>query len=293
MNRAHTTTIAERVKAASLTAAERRICNVLLENYPAAGLEPVAQFARSARASHPTVLRFIEKLGFSSYGEFQQSLRTEVVDRFQTLPQRYDVYKKSRKGTSALEDYLAAVDRNLHRALAMIPPAHFERVGALLADTARTIYLAGSGLTYPLAAWFFNFWKQLRPAVHYINPGARPHTYLLDLRERDIVVLFQMPRYERDMIAFGLEVVRRGSTLILFTDKPSSALAAKATYTFASPISVPSVFDSYMGSILQLEILTTVVVQHMGDRYRERAAALEGLIPASSKVHDLKEEAPA
>jgi DNA-binding MurR/RpiR family transcriptional regulator len=279
--------IADRARSLTLTGAERRICNVLLADYPAAGLGAVSEFARAARTSHPTVLRFVTKLGFASYGDFQQAIRGEVVDRFQTLPERYEGFRKARSGAAESDDYVAAVLGNLERAAQMASAAQVRKVARVLADERRAVYLSGSGFTYPVAAWFFNYWKQLRPAVHYVDAAARPFTYLLDLHRRDVVVLFQMPRYERDMLAFGREVVRHGSTLVLITDSPTSTLAGMATYTFASPIRVPSVFDSYLGSVLQLELITASMIQQLGDRYRDRAARLESLIPDSVKVQDL------
>ena len=72
--------IAERVRASvvALTAQERKAAQVLLTNYPTAGLAPVAEFAERARVSAPTVLRFVAKLGFLGYPDFQRQLREEL-----------------------------------------------------------------------------------------------------------------------------------------------------------------------------------------------------------------------
>src|SRR5689334_10185999 len=66
-----------------LTPTERKPALVLLANYPVPGLEPVAQFAKRAGVSGPTVLRLVAKLGFSSYPLFQQALRDELELRLQ------------------------------------------------------------------------------------------------------------------------------------------------------------------------------------------------------------------
>ncbi len=58
-----------------LTQSERRPALSLLANYPVPGLEPVAQFARRAGVSGPTILRLVAKLGFAGYPEFQKALR--------------------------------------------------------------------------------------------------------------------------------------------------------------------------------------------------------------------------
>src|SRR5947208_14729958 len=78
-----------RLRLDSLSPAERRLARVLLASYPIAGLESVARFAKRAGVSPPTVTRFITKLGFHGYPEFQESLRHEIQPRLSSPPPRY------------------------------------------------------------------------------------------------------------------------------------------------------------------------------------------------------------
>ena len=78
--------IAERVRdsVAQLTASEKRAAQTLLANYPVQGLETVARFAVSAGVSAPTILRFINRIGFSGYADFQRALKEEVEEQLQS-----------------------------------------------------------------------------------------------------------------------------------------------------------------------------------------------------------------
>src|ERR1700704_1495711 len=78
-----------RQRQASLSPAERKLARVLLASYPIAGLESVARFAERAGVSAPTVTRFITKLGFRGYPEFQEVLRHEVQARMSSPLARY------------------------------------------------------------------------------------------------------------------------------------------------------------------------------------------------------------
>src|SRR5579864_5601866 len=78
-----------RHRQAELSPAERKLARVLLASYPIAGLESVARFAERARVSPPTVTRFITKLGFRGYPEFQETLRHEVQARLSSPLARY------------------------------------------------------------------------------------------------------------------------------------------------------------------------------------------------------------
>ena len=71
----------------SLSPAERRLARALLATYPI--VESVARFAERARVSPPTVTRFITKLGFHGYPEFQENLRDEVQARLSSPLERY------------------------------------------------------------------------------------------------------------------------------------------------------------------------------------------------------------
>src|SRR4030088_2240901 len=78
-----------RQRQAELSPAERKLARVLLATYPIAGLESVARFAERASVSAPTVTRFITKLGFKGYPEFQEVLRQEVQARLSSPLARY------------------------------------------------------------------------------------------------------------------------------------------------------------------------------------------------------------
>src|SRR3546814_16216429 len=66
---------------ATLTPSEQKIARVLLADYPVSGLGTQSSLARRAGVSDPTVVRFVAKLGFDGFTEFQASLLDEVEDR--------------------------------------------------------------------------------------------------------------------------------------------------------------------------------------------------------------------
>jgi DNA-binding MurR/RpiR family transcriptional regulator len=62
-----------------LTPGEDRAASYLINHYPAAGLGPMARFARDAKVSSQTALRLLAKLGIANWEEFQEKLRTELA----------------------------------------------------------------------------------------------------------------------------------------------------------------------------------------------------------------------
>src|SRR5947199_8485364 len=101
----------------SLSPAERRLARVLLASYPIAGLESVARFAERAGVSPPTVTRFIAKLGFRGYPEFQERLRDEVQARPSSPLARY---REEPKRESAVKTAIDVATHNLKATIELL-----------------------------------------------------------------------------------------------------------------------------------------------------------------------------
>lgn len=74
--------IAERIDA--MPTGERRAAQTLIANYPVVGLKTVAEFSQAAGVSSPTILRFVARLGFQHYPDFQSALQEELAAQLQS-----------------------------------------------------------------------------------------------------------------------------------------------------------------------------------------------------------------
>ena len=144
MKRAADLSIAESIRQGlgRLTSTERRPALALLANYPVPGLETVAQFAKRAGVSGPTILRLVAKLGFASYPRFQQALRDELEQRLQPplakVPARQRV---ARTDPDFVNRYGRAIIANIERSLGEVPRSEFKGALDLLTDRRRRIWL--------------------------------------------------------------------------------------------------------------------------------------------------------
>lgn len=78
--------IADRFDA--MPAGERRAAQALVANYPMIGLKTVADFSAQAGVSSPTILRFVARLGFQNYADFQSALKEELAAQLQSPASR-------------------------------------------------------------------------------------------------------------------------------------------------------------------------------------------------------------
>ncbi|HXH04329.1 MAG TPA: MurR/RpiR family transcriptional regulator [Candidatus Competibacteraceae bacterium] len=277
MSTKHTRSIAEELRRSfdRLTPTERKPARVLLANYPVAGLETVAQFAARAEVSGPTILRLIGKLGFSSYPEFQQALREELTARLQSPLAKTP---GAGAGGDLLERMAEAVCDNIRVTLADLPRAEFDAVVALLADPRRTIYLLGGRFGQALAEYFRAHLRVLRKGVQVISgqPATWPET-LLDLSPKDVLVVFDVRRYQTDVITFAERAAARGTQIVLFTDQWLSPISKVAAHTLPVHITVPSRWDSAVATLTLIECLIATITERHWPQARSRIEQLEAL----------------
>ena len=261
------------------TPAEKKAAHHLLANYPMAGLETVAEFARLAEVSAPTVLRFTGKLGFSGYAEFQRILRNEVEARLQSPLMKTHADPPDRASLSDLVDGLTAAARdNVAETVHHLSRPEFEAIIDLLADDRGAIYLLGGRFTDPLAAYFHVHLRVLRPGVRRIEgQSGNWREHLLDLGRRDALIVFDIRRYQEDVVEFARAAQRRGAKIILFTDQWLSPIASTATHILAARIAVPSHWDSAVATVALIEALLAALTQRLWPGAKDRIEALEQL----------------
>lgn len=227
-----------------LTSAERRAARGLLANYPMIGLAPVAEFAKSAGASPATVLRFIARLGFRSYPEFQRTLREELKERTKSPLQR-SRNKPREDGGNFLDRFSAQLAANITATAARVPEAEFEAACRRLADPKRSCHLAGGRFTDALAMYMEAHLRLVRPGVRRLDGRMVTRTdQILDIKAGDTAVLFDMRRYDSEMLETASQLRRRRAFVILVTDEWISPISRFAKVVLPCRVSIDRTWDA-------------------------------------------------
>ncbi|AUG75891.1 RpiR family transcriptional regulator [Kitasatospora sp. MMS16-BH015] len=270
--------------------AERKVGRVLLAGWPAAGFETVAVLAERAGVSAPTVLRFVNRLDFRGFPDFQAALRVELEQR-DASP--VTLYRASEPLTAdsepadapALAQQAAAIFAPaVTRTLLEIPPHDLQRAVQLLADPKRRIVLTGGRFTQLLARYLALHLSQMRAKVSVLpdHPVERSAA-LADTTARDVYVIFDYRRYEPDKPVIAQHVRERGGRVILFTDVWLSPAAPHAEVVLPSQVATPSAYDSLVPTLAVTETLIAAILRTLGDQARthmqhvEHTARIAGL----------------
>ncbi len=273
-------TVAQRIHDGfdGLTRAERQLANVILENYPVSGLGSITALAENAEVSTPTVARMARKLGFGGFPDMQAQLRSELEATISDPLTKHDKWAADAPDTHILNRFADNVIDNLRNTLKHLNAAEFDKIVALLSNTDHTVAVVGGRLSHTLASYFFTHMQMMRDGVTLIerNSSSWPH-YLLSLKEGDVLVMFDMRRYEQDLLRFAEMAKARGVKIILFTDQWGSPAGKAATHQIHSRIEVPSTWDSSVVTMFILEAIISAVQSQSWESSKDRMEELEAL----------------
>lgn len=267
----------------SLTPAERQLGDVLLRDYPVAGLQSITKIASAAGVSTPTVIRMARKLGFEGFPELQNALREEASAQIKQPILKHDGWPEGRDDSPAFRGFAEAVFQNLQNTIERLDPETFDATAAILADPKRTVYLSGGRITRSNADYFFNHLQIIRPDVVLLGQSSNVWPqYLLDMDGNSVLVVFDIRRYEGELIKLVTLAKDAGATIVLLTDQWGSPISRIADHCFNASVEVPSSWDSTIGINLITEALIAEVQSRRWDDARDRIEKLEDMFKSTS-----------
>ncbi len=260
-----------------LPSGERKAAQTLIAEYPLVGLKTVAEFAARSAVSSPTILRFISRLGFNTYSDFQSALQIEVVEQLQSPLARNSIVR-SDKSPPVHEPFLNALLENIQETFAHNKEADLKKLSALLADTAFRIHLVGGRFTDPVARYMTSHLRIIRKKVfHLEGQEANWRDQLVDMSKRDVLIIFDIRRYQESLVTFATQAAERGVTIVLFTDQWMSPIARVAKHILTCRTTVPSAWDSSTSMLALVEAVVSRVTIESGKSAAARITELERL----------------
>ncbi len=257
-----------------LTRAERQAASHILSHFPMSALGSITALARAADVSSPTIVRLVQKLGFRGYTDYQATLRAEV-ERLLTAPLTLPDGARA-GGAHPLQGFAAQVVANIDATLQQVPAGEFLAVSHLLADPARKVVVMGGRLTHAHGDYFATLLRVMRPEVSFIADLLTDwQQALLDLAAGDVVVIFDIRRYEGNAVHFAELAAGQGAEVVLITDRWLSPAAAHARHTLACHVEMPSAWDSTSTIMVLVEGLLAHVQGRLAGQVQDRLNRLE------------------
>lgn len=260
-----------------LTRNEALAAEALRGNYPLAGLQPIARFAKESGVSAQSILRLIGKLGFANYGAFQDRLRLELATVLQSPRGRLSAHER---GETAAPDFIGAFSdrlaRNIRQTLGRVHRNDLERAARLIANPKRMIMVLGGRLTGSIAQHLATHLQVIRAGVTAVSgqSAAWPDT-LLDITRQTTLVAFDVRRYQGDVVRFCAAAAARGARVIVLTDRADAPAAKSAAITLVAQTASLSAWDSFAGLLALSELLIARVSDVQGQALHARMEELD------------------
>lgn len=262
----------------SLTPREARAAGHLAATYPMAGLGSIGAFARDAGVSPQSVLRFVGKLGFPGYGAFQAALKHELAVGLPSPLDRLTATAKSPRSQDFLDRFAARAAENVAATFTQLPRADFERAARLLADAKRRLIVVGGRFTQTLAHLTALHLDIVRGNV--LRPDAQVLAWadrLADIGRQDVVVVYDIRRYQPELAHFADIAAEQGADVILLTDSLKAPAAVHARITLAAEIGMEGTWDSAAALLTLSEALTARVSELLAPQLETRLGRIEDL----------------
>ena len=262
--------------AADFTPAERKVIRVLLANYPVAGLATASRLAQQAEVSDPTVIRLATKLGFSGFIEMQQALLAELEAHMNSALTLLESRKPVIPAEGLYQSYAEATIAALKTSQSDLLPADFNEAAELLVKARKRIFCIGGRFSGFLAGILQRHLVQMRPGTIWVNGSpADLAECVADIGKQDVVVAFDLRRYQQDVVHFCGQAHERGARILLLTDRWKSPIASFATVTLTGPVDTISPFDTMVPTMVQLEALVAAFAARLDRKGRARLEEIE------------------
>ena len=280
---------------AELSNSERQVARLVIEKYPMSALGDIKDIALLASVSPPTITRFVRRLGFERFVDFQRAIRLEVQDR-EASPLALLQRHRAQGPTKLTRDAALFADMAASLNLLNTPAARgaLDKAAILLADKRRRVSLLG-GRWSSVAAQYFAFQlNSLRGEVHTIVPQASglAADRIADFGKKDVLVIYDFRRYQADTLGFAEASTKRGARIILFTDPGLSPICSVANVIIPVAVATTSPLDTLVPAIAATDALLARLVGQLGETAGKRMIMLEQLRSAASGQAVEEEDLP-
>ena len=262
------------------SSSDTRIARLILEKYPVSALGGIEDLARRSEVSAPTVTRFVKRLGFQRFADFQRAIRLEVQDS-ESSP--LALFKKHQKVSAKYPNpdrlMVEKLSDSLQKLLDPSVQRSFDRATDLVSDTKARIYMLGGRWSSAAAQYAAFQLTSLRGEIYVLAPQASGlmEDRIADFKRKDVLVAYDFRRYQPETIAFCQAAKERGVRIVLFTDLDLSPIADVADVVIPVTVETTSPMDTLTVAIAATDAMLARLVKKFGPQASKRMALLESL----------------
>jgi DNA-binding MurR/RpiR family transcriptional regulator len=259
---------------------DTRIARLILERYPISALGGIEDLARHSDVSAPTVTRFVKRLGFNRFTDFQRAIRLEVQDNeVSPLALLRKHQAKPVKSAQADRTMVEQLTTSLNRLLEAPVQKSLDRAAEIVGDTKARVFMLGGRWSSAVAQYAAFQLTSLRGEIHVLAQQASGlrEDRIADFKRSDVLLAYDFRRYQPETIAFCQTAKQRGVRIVLFTDLELSPIAEVADVVVQVNVEINNPMDTFAVAIAATDAMLSRLLKQLGPQASKRMAMLETL----------------
>jgi DNA-binding MurR/RpiR family transcriptional regulator len=246
---------------ATLTPAERRVAEVVLERPQLVAFGTVAELADAASSGAATVVRLASKLGFDGFTGLQGSVQHALARQLRPAAERI----REPAANDAIGRHLDLELDNVATTLRALDPLALEDLVGHLAEQGSRVFLLSGDASLGVARQLLGDLRALRDDVTLLDGNdVAVRRAVAQVHEGDVLVTIDLRRYDKWVVEATRRARAQGVWCVAITDSLLSPLASLADHTFTVAAAGGGPFDSHVGTLA----LANVIVAGVADRLR-------------------------
>jgi DNA-binding MurR/RpiR family transcriptional regulator len=244
--------------------------------------------SKDAKLSPATFSRMSTALGYDSYEDLRDVLRTGIENRENTFSHRVEaLQKKHGEGDQAFaSQHIFDSVTNVQALADSIDPETLEVCVERLHQARKVLVSGALGstgvaeyLTY-MASFIADNWSMAS------RMGASMASGLVGLSDKDILILITKAPYAQMTVRAALEAQKAGAFVIVITDNHACPALVHASISFIVPTKSQHFFSSYASTLVLCEIMIGSLAARSGAPARARIAEVENRNRRLNEVWD-------
>lgn len=255
-----------------LTATDRRIARVILDDPGAVAFGTAASFAKLTGAGVGSIHRLALQLGYTGFSDLQAQVQREISQRLRPAAERI---KTKTKG-DALDLAIQTETGNVSRTLIDVDRKVLSSAVKLLSNEEIGVYIASGNSSAGVALHLSEELRLLRHGVTLLsgNP-VNLSAQIAVASDSDLLIVIDFHRYDRWLVELARNAVDHGLEIISIADSILAPFAKLATCHFTVSARSETPFDSHVGTLALCSLLVGSVATHLRRGASHRLDAVE------------------
>lgn len=244
------------------TTHQRALSEHVLSNIRDCSFSSARELAARNDVNVASVIRFTQRLGFSRYDDFRQSLRTYYLSALEPVDLLHSQSRPDDTCKSVIQQDLRLLTQLARR----VDRGALEELTSRIVG-ARRIVIGGFGEHGGIAVALAHLLTYLGlDVVIETRGGIYLSAYVAHLTADDLLLSFSFWRPSRDTIQAFTWCHRHGVPTAVISDSATSQVALHATHTIIVPCEAVSFFQSMSAALSIVNVLVALVAARRTDQ---------------------------